>query len=71
MTNQRPGKFTKGLDSGMNEMNLKKSLYLAATLLENADKEDEAFYFHQLVEWIQDGNKLPLEPKEMEKALGI
>jgi hypothetical protein len=55
----------------MNEMNLKKSLYLAATLLENADKEDEAFYFHQLVEWIQDGNKLPLEPKEMERALGI
>ena len=35
------------------------------------DKEDEAFYFHQLVEWIQDGNNLPLEGSEMEKALGL
>ena len=63
MTNQRPGKFTKKLDSGMDAMNLKKSLYLAATAL--------AFYFHQLVEWIQDGNNLPLEGSEMEKALGL
>ena len=71
MTNQRPGKFTKKLDSGMDAMNLKKSLYLAATALENAYKQDEAFYFHQLVEWIQDGNNLPLEGSEMEKALGL
>ena len=71
MSNQRPGNFTKKLDSGMDAMNLKKSLYLAATALENADKEDEAFYFYQLVEWIQDGNNLPLEGPEMEKALGL
>jgi len=52
-------------------MEIKKSLHLAATLLEKSDLNDEAFYFHQLVEWIQEGKRLPLEPRDMTRALGL
>ena len=69
--NQRPAKMRKPIDPRMNEMTVKKSLYLAATMLENADLEDEAFYFHQLVEWLQEGKPLPLEPRDMSRALGL
>ena len=69
--NQRPGKFSKGLDSGMNDMNTVKSLRMASEVLKSEEMYNEAFYFEQLVDYIQEGNKLPLDKREMEKALGI
>ena len=63
--NQRPGKFS------MNDMNTVKSLRMASEILKSEEMYNEAFYFEQLVDYIQEGNKLPLDKREMEKALGI
>ena len=68
--NQRPAKRRKA--SGIsNDMNIVKMCKCAAGVLKADGKEDEAFYFEQIVDWLQMGKNVPLEPQEMQKALGI
>jgi len=69
--NQRAGKTKKGLSSGMAEMNLFKSMKMAAEVLNENDYEDCAFYFEQIVDYLSSGKKLPLDKREMERALGV
>ena len=52
-------------------MNIVKMCKCAAGVLKADGKEDEAFYFEQIVDWLQMGKNVPLEPQEMQKALGI
>ena len=69
--NQRAGKTQKGLSSGMAEMNLYKSMKIAAEVLNENGDEDCAFYFEQIVDYLTQGKKLPLDKREMERALGV
>ena len=69
--NQRAGKTQKGLSTGSAEMNLYKSMKIAAEVLNENDYEDCAFYFEQIVDYISSGKKLPLDKREMERALGV
>tara|TARA_B100000575_G_C22631420_1_gene390363 strand:+ start:267 stop:497 length:231 start_codon:yes stop_codon:yes gene_type:complete len=55
----------------INYMIVLKMCRCAADVLKADKKEDEAFYFEQIADWLQIGKKVPLEPKEMQKALGI
>lgn len=69
--NQRAGKTQKGLSTGNAEMNLFKSMKMAAEVLNENDYEDCAFYFEQIVDYLSSGKKLPLDKREMERALGV
>ena len=68
--NQRSAKRRKAPGIS-NDMNIVKMCKCAAGVLKADGKEDEAFYFEQIVDWLQMGKNVPLEPQEMQKALGI
>ena len=70
MSNQRPGKFEKKLDRN-GDMQVYKFFKTAAKLLNDEGKEDEAFYFEQMVDWISSGHQLPTTEEQTIKALGI
>ena len=55
----------------MAEMNVYKSMKIAAEVLNENDYEDCAFYFEQIVDYLSSGKKLPLEKRDMERALGV
>ena len=73
--------FVENHDSlirGIGDITIKQSFpkyyFLLIKPIQNCSTEEmynEAFYFEQLVDYIQEGNKLPLDKREMEKALGI
>ena len=69
--NQRPGKFSKGLDSGMNDMNTVKSLRMASEILKSEEMYNEAFYFEQMEDWLKQGKSIPSTEEQTIKALGI
>ena len=52
-------------------MNVLKFFKIATKVLKSEQKEDEAFYFEQMVDWIQSGKRLPLSEEDVIKALGI
>ena len=43
----------------------------AQKLLEQSGKDDEAFYFEQMVDWLSSGHQLPTTEEQTIKALGI
>ena len=71
MSNQRPGKVVRAADPTMKDMNTLKFFKNAKKLLEQSGKEDEAFYFEQLVDHLSSGKHLPLTEEEMTRALGV
>ena len=70
MSNQRPGKLQKPLDRN-GDMQVYKFFKTASKLLSKEGKEDEAFYFEQIVDWLQNGKPLPTSEEQIIKALGI
>ena len=71
MSNQRPGKYQSKPDGMSNEMGVLKFFKIAAQELKAEDKQDEAFYFEQVVDWLQSGNSLPKDNKSVIMCLGI
>ena len=71
MSNQRPGKYQSRPDVGGQDMNLLKFFKTAQKVLEKENKQDEAFNFEQMVDWLQSGKRLPLTEEDVIKALGI
>ena len=55
----------------MKDMNTLKFFKNAKKLLEQSGKEDEAFYFEQMVDWLSSGHQLPTTEEQTIKALGI
>ena len=70
MSNQRPGKLQKPLDRN-GDMQVYKFFKTASKILSKEGKEDEAFYFEQMVDWLQSGKPLPTSEEQIIKALGI
>jgi len=70
MSNQRPGKLQKPLDRN-GDMQVYKFFKTAAIILKDSGKEDEAFYFEQMVDWLQSGKPLPTSETDIIKALGV
>ena len=71
MSNQRKGKYQSKTDIPSSEMAVFKFFKEASKQLTDEGKEDEAFYFEQMVDWLQSGKKLPTDEKGVTKALGI
>ena len=70
MSNQRPGKKEKKLDRN-GDMQVYKFFKTTAKLLNEEGKEDEAFYFEQMVDWLRSGKPLPTSEESIIKALGL
>ena len=71
MSNQRPGKVIRAADPTMKDMTTLKFFKNAQKVLEQSDKEDEAFYFEQMVDWLSSGRPLPTTEEQTIKALVI
>ena len=71
MSNQRPGKVIRAADPTMKDMTTLKFFKNAQKLLEQSGKDDEAFNFEQMADWLQSGKRLPLTEEDVIKALGI
>ena len=71
MSNQRKGKYQSRPDVGGQDMNMLKFFKIAQKVLERENKQDEAFNFEQMVDWLQSGKRLPLTEEDVIKALGI
>jgi hypothetical protein len=71
MSNQRPGKVVRAIDPTMKDMTVLKFFKMAQQLLEASGKEDEAFYFEMMVDWLQQGKPIPTTEDQTIKALGI
>ena len=70
MSNQRPGKYEKKLDRN-GDMQVFKFFKTAQKVLEDAGKEDEAFYMEQMVDWLRSGKPLPTSEEQITRALGV
>ena len=70
MSNQRKGKLQTPLDRN-GDMQVFKFFKTASKLFNDSGKEDEAFYFEQMVDWLQSGKPLPTSEEQVIKALGI
>ena len=70
MSNQRPGKLQKPLDRN-GDMQVYKFFKTAAKVLKDADKEDEAFYFEQMEDYIKSGKPLTTSEESIIRALGV
>jgi len=70
MSNQRPGKYEKKLDRN-GDMQVFKFFKVASKVLEDAGKEDEAFYMEQMVDWLKSGKPLPTSEEQITRALGV
>ena len=71
MSNQRKGKYQSRPDVGGQDMNMLNFFKTAQKVLERENKQDEAFNFEQMVDWLQSGKRLPLTEEDVIKALGI
>ena len=71
MSNQRPGNVVKAIEPGMKDMTVLKFFKMAQKILEAEGKDDEAFYFEQMVDWLKQGRPLPLDEETTIKALGV
>ena len=70
MSNQRKGKYQSRPDVIGQDMNILK-FKTAQKVLERENKQDEAFNFEQMADWLQSGKRLPLTEEDVIKALGI
>ena len=70
MSNQRPGKLQKPLDRN-GDMQVYKFFKTASKVLKDAGKEDEAFYFEQMEDWLKQGKPIPTTEEQTIKALGV
>ena len=71
MSNQRPGKVVRAMDPTMKDMTVLKFFKMAQQLLEANGKEDEAFYFEMMADWLKQGKPIPTTEEQTIKALGI
>ena len=71
MSNQRPGKVVRAVAPTMKDMTTLKFFKNAKKVLEQSGKEDEAFYFEQMVDWLSSGRPMPTTEEQTIKALGI
>ena len=71
MNNQRPGKVVRAIDPTMKDMSMLKFFKLARKVLEDEGKEDEAFYFEQMEDWLKQGKPIPTTEEQTIKALGV
>ena len=71
MSNQRPGKVVKAIEPVMKDMTVLKFFKMGQKILEANGKEDEAFYFEMMVDWLQQGKPIPTNEEQTIKALGI
>ena len=71
MSNQRKGKYQSRPDVIGQDRNMLKFFKTAQKVLERENKQDEAFNFEQMVDWLQSGKRLPLTEEDVIKALGI
>ena len=71
MSNQRPGKTVRAIDPTMKDMTMLKFFKLARKVLEDEGKEDEAFYFEQMEDWLKQGKPIPTTEEQTIKALGV
>ena len=71
MSNQRPGKTVRAIDPTMKDMSMLKFFKLARKVLEDDGKEDEAFYFEQMEDWLKQGKPIPTTEEQTIKALGV
>tara|TARA_B100000900_G_scaffold167679_1_gene142345 strand:- start:3238 stop:3453 length:216 start_codon:yes stop_codon:yes gene_type:complete len=71
MSNQRPGKTVRAIDPTMKDMSMLKFFKLAKKVLEDEGKEDEAFYFEQMEDWLKQGKPIPTTEEQTIKALGV
>ena len=71
MSNQRKGKYQSRPDTLVQYMNILKFFKTAQKVLEKENKQDEAFNFEQMADWLQSGKRLPLTEEDVIKALGI
>ena len=71
MSNQRPGKVVRAVDPTMKDMTTLKFFKNAKKVLEQSGKEDDAFYFEQMVDWLSSGRPMPTTEEQTIKALGI
>ena len=71
MSNQRPGKVVKAIEPVMKDMTVLKFFKMGQKILEANGKEDEAFYFEMMVDWLQQGKPIPTTEEQTIKALGI
>ena len=71
MSNQRPGKVVRAIDPTMKDMTVLKFFKMGQKVLEANGKEDEAFYFEMMVDWLQQGKPIPTTEDQTIKALGI
>ena len=55
----------------MKDMTVLKFFKMAQKILEAEGKDDEAFYFEQMVDWLKQGRPLPLDEETTIKALGV
>ena len=68
MSNQRNGKMHRAkLDDGASDMRLRNFFRDCADLL----PEDEAFYFEQIVDHLNNGKPLPTTKSEVGRLLGL
>lgn len=70
MSNQRKAKLQTPLDRN-GDMQVYKFFKTSAKILSDSGKEDEAFYFEQMVDWLQSGKPLPTDEKQIITALGL
>lgn len=70
MSNQRKAKLVAPLDRN-GDMQVYKFFKTSAKILNDSGKEDEAFYFEQMVDWLKSGKPLPTDEKQIITALGL
>ena len=71
MSNQRPGKVVRAIEPRMKDMTVLKFFKMGQKVLEASGKEDEAFYFEMMVDWLQQGKPIPTTEEQTISALGI
>ena len=71
MSNQRPGKVVRAIEPSMKDMTVLKFFKMGQKVLEASGKEDEAFYFEMMVDWLQQGKPIPTTEEQTITALGI
>ena len=71
MSNQRQGKVVRAIEPGMKDMTVLKFFKMGQKVLEASGKEDEAFYFEMMVDWLQQGKPIPTTEEQTITALGI
>lgn len=72
MSNQRPAKTHRAaLSDGTQDMKIRNFFRDAADILLQEGQDDAAFYFEQVVEYINSGKSLPSTKQEVSRALGV